>query len=200
MATMTWNEADRLLSYGNHTNECSVFNGQREPICNCGFGELRTEALDLLARGPAPKQADAEQDMGVDFGNFINMLWRDIILKHQPDYPDWEYPMQAYRHLVAEFNDLRTTLATVTAKRNEAFNVGTALEADLAAERADADGLAVVLRKVEWVGEDVDGEYGPWCEWCKSYKENSGHASDCGRQDTLRAHDARRAGRDGGEG
>jgi hypothetical protein len=36
----------------------------------------------------------------------LDKLWRDIILVRRPSYGDWEYPGQAYRHLLAEFNEL----------------------------------------------------------------------------------------------
>lgn len=36
----------------------------------------------------------------------LDKLWRDIILKRDPTYGTWDYPGQAYRHLMAEFEDL----------------------------------------------------------------------------------------------
>lgn len=41
----------------------------------------------------------------------LDLLWRDVILAHKPEYGDWEYPGFAYRHLLAEFNDLRARVA-----------------------------------------------------------------------------------------
>lgn len=41
----------------------------------------------------------------------IDDIWRDVILKHKPNYGDWEYGGQAYRHIVAEFEELRSRLA-----------------------------------------------------------------------------------------
>lgn len=60
----------------------------------------------------------AESDFGRSFkelvdlvnvpcGNAIDLLWRDIIWARDPEYPDWEYPGQAYRHLLAEYTDLK---------------------------------------------------------------------------------------------
>ncbi len=37
-------------------------------------------------------------------------LWRDVLLARDPKYGDWEYPGMAYRHLLAEFYDLRQAL------------------------------------------------------------------------------------------
>jgi hypothetical protein len=37
----------------------------------------------------------------------LNKLWQDIILKRKPDYGDWEYPGQAYRHLLTEYEELK---------------------------------------------------------------------------------------------
>ncbi len=50
-----------------------------------------------------------------DAEKFIDGMWRDIIIKHKPDYGDWEYPVQAHRHLVAEFDDLRQKNAALEA-------------------------------------------------------------------------------------
>lgn len=49
----------------------------------------------------------------------LNLLWNDIILKKYPNYGDWEYPGQAYRHIVAEFNDLSAEIVALKAA-NEA--------------------------------------------------------------------------------
>ena len=38
----------------------------------------------------------------------IDKLWKGIVLARDPNYGDWEYPGQAYRHLLAEYNDLKT--------------------------------------------------------------------------------------------
>ena len=37
--------------------------------------------------------------------NALDLLWQEIIIAHKPDYGDWEYPGQAYRHIKAEFED-----------------------------------------------------------------------------------------------
>ena len=39
---------------------------------------------------------------------FIDKLWKAIILDHKPDYGDWAYPDEAYRHIVAEVSELRS--------------------------------------------------------------------------------------------
>ncbi len=56
----------------------------------------------------------------------LDELWKEIILKHKPDYGDWEYPMQAKRHIVCEFDDLqaenkelREVIATAIEKIDE---------------------------------------------------------------------------------
>lgn len=36
----------------------------------------------------------------------LDLMWRDIILSKDPNYGDWEYPGQAYRHLIAEYREL----------------------------------------------------------------------------------------------
>ncbi len=92
-------------------------------IAEHGHGSARDALNVALARldttPPAQPDTPAERDAaraGVDFTEFIDLLWKDIIIKHHPDYGNWEYPGQAYRHLLLEFDDLRADLATVTAE------------------------------------------------------------------------------------
>ncbi len=40
----------------------------------------------------------------------LDELWKEIILKNKPNYGDWEYPMQAKRHIVCEFVDKSETI------------------------------------------------------------------------------------------
>ncbi len=39
-------------------------------------------------------------------GVAIDRLWNEIIVARKPDYGDWSYPDEAYRHLKAEFEEL----------------------------------------------------------------------------------------------
>lgn len=45
--------------------------------------------------------------VNVPCGDVVDLLWRDIVWARDPEYPDWEYPGQAYRHLLAEYTDLK---------------------------------------------------------------------------------------------
>jgi len=38
--------------------------------------------------------------------NALEMLWKDIVLKRKPDYGPWEYPAQAYRHIMDEVEEM----------------------------------------------------------------------------------------------
>ena len=40
----------------------------------------------------------------------LHLLWKEIILDRKPEYGEWEYPGQAYRHIKAEFDELRNEL------------------------------------------------------------------------------------------
>lgn len=59
----------------------------------------------------------------------INDLWRDIILKRCPHYGDWGYAAEAYRHLLAEFQDKDKEIAKLQAQveclknKNSAYQV-----------------------------------------------------------------------------
>ena len=44
--------------------------------------------------------------VNVPSAHALDLLWKDIILSRDPNYGDWEYPGQAYRHLLAEYRDL----------------------------------------------------------------------------------------------
>ena len=49
----------------------------------------------------------------------LEELWQDIIIRRKPDYGPWEYPGQAYRHIMAEFRDVeaeRDALVMAVAK------------------------------------------------------------------------------------
>lgn len=52
-------------------------------------------------QNPAPHPEDNPA------ADVLDKLWQEIILKQNPDYGDWEYPGQAFRHLKAEYVDLR---------------------------------------------------------------------------------------------
>lgn len=216
MATMTWNEADRLLSYGNHTNECSVFNGQREPICNCGFGELRTEALDLFALTTAPEQADADGVTEAD-------VWgtpEDAIAMYRQQLRECRANRDRVCVELRGVNaTLRADLSTVRAERDareKAWKTAAtqrdellvenaehkaytdSLKSDLKAERKHADGLADALRHkdAEWSPARMSPDRSI-CPYCLQLKTD-GHADNCQRQMLLATHDAWRAG-DGGD-
>jgi uncharacterized Zn finger protein (UPF0148 family) len=40
----------------------------------------------------------------------LEAIWSDLLLKSKPGYGPWEYPMQAARHIIAEFNELKAEL------------------------------------------------------------------------------------------
>lgn len=46
-------------------------------------------------------------------GDALQKLWDHIIVARRPDYGDWEYPGQAYRHIKAEFDQVYDALAGV---------------------------------------------------------------------------------------
>lgn len=48
-------------------------------------------------------------------GDALEKLWQEIIVARRPKYGDWEYPGQAYRHLKAEYDELRKQVAALTA-------------------------------------------------------------------------------------
>lgn len=44
-------------------------------------------------------------------GDALEKLWQEIIIAKSPDYGEWEYPGQAYRHLKAEYDDQQKRIA-----------------------------------------------------------------------------------------
>ena len=51
--------------------------------------------------------------LGEPCAQALDLLWNDIILSNHADYGPWEYPAQAYRHLLAEYNELKVELEKV---------------------------------------------------------------------------------------
>lgn len=46
-------------------------------------------------------------------GEALDQLWREVIISKHPEYGDWEYPGQAYRHLAKEFEEMTRAAAGV---------------------------------------------------------------------------------------
>lgn len=81
------------------------------------------KVISHVLRGPVYGLADGwailsfEEERGnKPSADALDLLWKEVILAHKPNYGDWEYPGQAYRHLLAEFNDLRLALSAATAR------------------------------------------------------------------------------------
>lgn len=102
----------------------------------------RAEAADNRAAELA-EELDARSDAS---GDALNCLWKEVILAKAPDYGDWEYPGQAYRHLIAEFNALRAELDET--------------RAELDALKAAQQGKPV---------SDPPQEYDDYLVWCPDY-------------------------------
>jgi len=72
------------------------------------------------------QQAQAElEEKNYACGDALQKLWDEIIVANKPDYGDWEYAGQAYRHLKAEWNDLvkeRDALVRAGTKIIEGWN------------------------------------------------------------------------------
>ncbi len=49
-------------------------------------------------------------------GDALELLWKEIILANRPDYGEWEYPGQAYRHILAEFKELERSARTASSQ------------------------------------------------------------------------------------
>lgn len=59
----------------------------------------------------------------------LDELWKAVILSNKPDYGDWEYPGQAFRHLLAEWNELK-------AERNSLLSASETLWSELRGQLA----------------------------------------------------------------
>jgi hypothetical protein len=53
-------------------------------------------------------------------GDALDKLWKEIILLRMPNYGDWEYPGQAYRHLKAEFDAIAKHVEILRARDGDA--------------------------------------------------------------------------------
>ncbi len=54
--------------------------------------------------------------VNVPSAHALDALWRDIILSKSPDYGDWEYPGQAYRHLLGAYRILEREIEKLKAQ------------------------------------------------------------------------------------
>lgn len=82
--------------------------------------------------------------VNVPCGDVVDLLWRDIIWARDPEYPDWEYPGQAYRHLLAEYTDLK--------KENERLK-GLMSGRKITTEEEYKEVMAVFERVIDPIGE-----------------------------------------------
>ena len=62
----------------------------------CGFTHTRFAELEEAAKA-----------VNTACGDALELLWKEIVLAKSPDYGPWEYPGQAYRHIKAEFVEMR---------------------------------------------------------------------------------------------
>ena len=99
---------------------------------------LKALAEAIKAREAAEQALDA-RDEDNPCADALNLLWRDIIIARNPKYGDWEYPGQAYRHLLAEHKEVieRAEKAEAEAARLRAAVKGLA---DRWRDHADKDG------------------------------------------------------------
>jgi|SRR6185436_4023210 len=86
---------------------------QAHGYCPTPAALAAASALEALAREREARDED------VPCAQALNDLWLAIILKHKPDYGDWEYPGQAYRHLLAEFTELRAERDALRARADQ---------------------------------------------------------------------------------
>jgi hypothetical protein len=78
------------------------------------FDELTRHAEAAEAEAAALRaELDEHSDASSDA---LDLLWKEIILANDPNYGDWEYPGQAYRHLMIEFNNQRAELNALRAR------------------------------------------------------------------------------------
>ncbi len=54
----------------------------------------------------------------------LDELWKEVVLKDMPNYGNWEYPMQAKRHILCEFTDLRKRYEKAEAEKAAEFQRG----------------------------------------------------------------------------
>lgn len=71
-------------------------------------------------------------------GDALERLWTEIILARKPNYGPWEYPGQAYRHILAEFQE-------VCQERDEARKKVAELQAEI--DRRDGDDFSNMVER-----------------------------------------------------
>jgi len=77
-----------------------------EPSQSAGAVDTAIRVIVELQKFVADLEAEIKERSDASTDG-LNKLWQEVILAAKPDYGDWEYPGQAYRHLKIEFDELK---------------------------------------------------------------------------------------------
>ena len=88
-------ELDQLVDMLNHEKE------ELEKSCN-EYKKMYVEKMEEVNR-----LHDEMDGHNMAAAKALDKLWADIMLKRYPDYGDWEYPGQAYRHILEAWTTLQ---------------------------------------------------------------------------------------------
>lgn len=80
--------------------DAPVYDGLPDPRGYQMFCVRVKQAADTALAGTVPAEKPDNP-----CGDALDRLWKEIIVARRPNYGDWEYPMQAYRHILAEFKE-----------------------------------------------------------------------------------------------
>ena len=88
---------------------------KRLPKHHCANNELAALRAKLAEAEKRVEIADdaiasADERINQPCADAIDKLWKEILLRRRPNYGDWDYAGQAYRHIKAEFQEVETAL------------------------------------------------------------------------------------------
>lgn len=90
---------------------CPAIDISQEAMAICWeIWNSHVQRIEELEESLAKHRSEVTNDA---CGDALQKLWDEIIVARRPNYGDWEYPGQAYRHIKAEFEELLTALALV---------------------------------------------------------------------------------------
>ena len=75
------------------------------------LGEIKEDVIRLRReRNEAVAEAKALEHelsgLNAASADALECLWEDIVLSRKPEYGDWEYPGEAYRHIMLEIEEM----------------------------------------------------------------------------------------------
>lgn len=137
-----------------------------EKHCTCvpGLKRRLAELTKEFELGKCPGVRDCKDYVGMEMklykriedlksenacADALELLWKEIIIARNPDYGEWEYPGQAYRHLKAEFDEQEKKIERAVFRAKTAEDSAQRWKAERDAEHREAEANGARAVKME---------------------------------------------------